>query len=204
MLRDRSTKSGQVSDQRLMSSTVEATLAHAAALPPASFDEAYREHVQTVARWVRHLGGAEMDVEDVVQEIFLVVSRRLAGFRGDARFTSWLFEITRKIVANHRRRQRWLVRGTTGKEAFARLPSSERDPLAELERRQAGALVYRALNKLPEKYRSVLVLYEIEGLSTREIAELCQLNLSTLKVHLYRAREKFLAHYQRLLTKGSP
>ena len=186
-----------------MSSIVEASLAHAAAFVPASFDEAYREHVQTVARWARHLGGTDVDVEDIVQEVFLVVSRRLAGFRGDARFTSWLFEITRKIVANHRRRRRWLVLGT-GKEVWARLASSDRDPLAELERRQAGALVYRALDRLPEKYRTVLVLYEIEGLSTREIAELCQLHLSTLKVHLFRAREKFMARYQRLLKKGAP
>ncbi len=187
-----------------MSITMEASLGRAAVLAPASFDEAYREYVQTVARWARQLGGADVDVEDVVQEVFLVVSRQLAGFRGEARFSSWLFEITRRIVANHRRRQRWLVRGATGKEALATLPSSERDPQGELERRQAGALVYRALDKLPEKYRTVLVLYEVEGLSTREIAELCQLNLSTLKVHLHRAREKFLARYQRLLKKGAP
>jgi RNA polymerase sigma-70 factor (ECF subfamily) len=65
-------------------------------------------------------------------------------------------------------------------------------------------MVYRALGKLTEKYRTVLVLYESEGLSTREIAELCQLNLSTVKVHLHRARAKFLVHYQRLLKKGAP
>jgi RNA polymerase sigma-70 factor (ECF subfamily) len=183
---------------------MEASLERAAVLAPASFDEAYHAHVQTVARWARQMGGADVDVEDIVQEVFLVVRRQLAGFRGEARFTSWLFEITRRIVANHRRRQRWLLRGAASKEALASLPSLERDPQGELERRQVGALVYRALDKLPEKYRTVLVLYEVEGLSTREIAELCQLNLSTLRVHLHRAREKFLARYQRLLKKGAP
>ncbi len=187
-----------------MSISMEASLGHTAVLVPSSFDEAYRAHVQTVARWARYLGGADVDVEDVVQEVFLVVSRRLAGFRGDARFTSWLFEITRRIVANQRRRRRWLLLGKMGKEDWAKLPSPDGNPLAELERRQTGALVYRALGKLSEKYRTVLVLYESEGLSTREIAELCQLNLSTVKVHLHRARAKFLVHYQRLLKKGAP
>jgi DNA-directed RNA polymerase specialized sigma24 family protein len=56
---------------------------------------------------------------------------------------------------------------------------------------------------LPEKYRTVLVLYEVEGLSTQEIADLCQLNLSTTKVHLHRAREKFLGCFQHLLKKGT-
>ncbi len=185
-----------------MSITMEASLASPAALAPSSFEEAYRVHVQTVARWTRQLGGAQIDVEDVVQDVFLVVSRRLAGFRGEARFTSWLFEITRRIVANHRRRQRWSLGRSVSQEATS-LASPARDPLAELERRQAGAVLYRALDKLPERYRTVLVLYEIEGLSTREIAELCQLNLSTVKVHLYRARARFLAQYQRLLKKGT-
>ena len=86
---------------------MQATAVPATFSPPASFQEAYRDHAQTVARWARQLGGSDIDVEDVVQDVFLVVSRRLAGFRGEARFSSWLFEITRKTVANHRRRQRW-------------------------------------------------------------------------------------------------
>jgi RNA polymerase sigma factor (sigma-70 family) len=60
------------------------------------------------------------------------------------------------------------------------------------------------LDKLPAKYRTVLVLYEIEGLSTREIAELCNTSWVTTKVHLHRAREKFLRAYQTILKKGAP
>jgi RNA polymerase sigma-70 factor (ECF subfamily) len=185
-----------------MSLIMQASLATAAVIAPSSFEEAYREHAQTVARWARQLAGVDVDVEDVVQEVFMVVSRQLSAFRGEARFTSWLFEITRKIVANHRRRQRWLF-WRSNKDALASIPSPERDPLAELERRQDGALFYQALDKLPEKYRTVLVLYEVEGLTTQQMADLLSLNLSTLKVHLHRAREKFLVHYQQLLKKGT-
>jgi RNA polymerase sigma-70 factor (ECF subfamily) len=168
---------------------------------PASFDEAYRNWAQCTARWARHLGGADIEIEDVVQEVFLVVSRRLPDFRGEARFSSWLFEITRKIVANHRRRHRWRF-WAGGNEAAAATPSQQMDPGTELERRQMGELFYRALDQLPEKYRTVLVLFEIEGLSTQAIADLRGLKLATVKVQLMRARERFIGHYQQLLKKG--
>ncbi len=65
-----------------------------------------------------------------------------------------------------------------------------------------GELFYRALDQLPEKYRTVLVLFEIEGLSTQAIADLRGLKLATVKVQLMRARERFIGHYQQLLKKG--
>lgn len=180
---------------------------HAPVAPPAvsvprTFDEAYRGHAQEAARWARHLGGASIDVEDVVQEVFLVVSRRLDSFRGEARFSTWLFEITRKVVANHRRRQRWRFWRSDMDKKLATIPSPVRDPLAELERQQAAVLFYRTLDKLPEKYRTVLVLFEIEGLSTHDIADLCHLSWPTVKVQLHRARELFLHHHEQLTKKG--
>jgi RNA polymerase sigma-70 factor, ECF subfamily len=169
---------------------------------PISIEEAYREHAQTVARWARQLGGSSIDVEDVVQEVFLVVSRQLSRFRGDARFTSWLFEITRKTAANHRRSRRWRFWQSPDDSALGVVASQASDPLAELERRRSIELFYFALDKLSEKYRTVLVLYEIEGMSTQDIAALCQINLSTVKVRLHRARELFLGRYQHVLKKG--
>jgi RNA polymerase sigma-70 factor (ECF subfamily) len=183
---------------------MQATVAPAILEPPASFQEAYRNHAQTAARWARQLGGSDIDVEDVVQEVFLVVSRRLASFRGEARFSSWLFEITRKTVANHRRRQRWRFWRSGNEASLASVPSHLPDPAAELERRQTVARFYRALDQLPEKYRTVLVLYEIDGMSTQAIADLRELNLSTVKVQLSRARMRFLKHYQDLMKRGKP
>jgi|ERR1039458_3520127 RNA polymerase sigma-70 factor (ECF subfamily) len=183
---------------------MQATVAPAIFEPPASFQEAYRDHAQTAARWARQLGGSDIDVEDVVQEVFLVVSRRLASFRGEARFSSWLFEITRKTVANHRRRQRWRFWRSGNEASLASVPSHLPDPAAELERRQTVARFYRALDQLPEKYRTVLVLYEIDGMSTQAIADLRELNLSTVKVQLSRARMRFLKHYQDLMKRGKP
>lgn len=170
---------------------------------PASFEQAYREHADTVARWAQRLGGSNVDADDVVQEVFLVVSRQLGRFRGDARFSTWLFEVTRKITANHRRRHRWRFWRSDPEQARGadEQVSDLLAPDAELERRQAVEQLYQTLDKLPEKYRTVLVLYEIEGLSTQEIADLRQLNLSTVRVQLARARECFMKHYPKLLRK---
>ncbi|HEX7596996.1 MAG TPA: sigma-70 family RNA polymerase sigma factor [Polyangia bacterium] len=185
-----------------MSLPLQATVASFAASAPCSFEVAYRDYAQVAARWARQLGGPTVDVEDVVQEVFLVVSRRLASFRGEARFSTWLFEITRRVVANHRRRQRWRLWRSGSKEDLAHAPSHLRDPHDELERRQTVAIFYQTLDRLPDKYRTVLVLFEIEGLSTHEIADLCHLKQATVRVQLHRARDLFLTRYEQVTKKG--
>jgi RNA polymerase sigma-70 factor, ECF subfamily len=172
----------------------------ARAAMPSSFAQAYREHAAQVARWAGRLGGVDCDVEDVVQEVFLVVSRKWTTVRDDGNFTSWLFQITRKIAANQRRHLRWR-RLWAGGEALARVRWGGLGPDAELDRRRAVELFHRALDRLPEKQRTVFVLYELDGLSTQAIADLTQRNLSTVKVQLVRGRERFLAAYQRLLRR---
>jgi RNA polymerase sigma-70 factor (ECF subfamily) len=168
---------------------------------PSSIDDVYRDYAHTVARWAGQLGGNGVDADDVMQEVFLVVSRQLARFRAHARFSTWLFEITRKIAANHRRRHRW--RFWQRPAAWTdREPTTNSQPDEHLEQRETIAQFYRALDKLPEKYRTVLVLFEIDGLSTHEIAELRQMNLSTVRVQLGRARERFMNHYRRLLDEA--
>src|SRR5271169_6762086 len=68
--------------------------------------DVYAAHAQTVARWAARLGGPSADVEDVTQEVFLVVNRRLGEFRGDSALPTWLFGITAKVAANERRRRK--------------------------------------------------------------------------------------------------
>jgi RNA polymerase sigma-70 factor (ECF subfamily) len=153
----------------------------------------YREHAGSVKRWVQRLGGPAIDVEDAVHEVFLVVQRRLPEFRGDAQITTWLYSITAKVVYRQLRKQRtrrWLS-GLAG--SFAReLPSEATGPHENLERQHAAHTVYRALEGLSEKYRQVVILYELEGLSGEEIAALLQTKVGTVWVWLHRGRAKFL------------
>jgi RNA polymerase sigma-70 factor (ECF subfamily) len=168
--------------------------------PPGTFAEAYRENAARVARWAARLAGSEVDVEDVVQEVFLVLSRKWHTLRPDGNFISWLFQITRKVVANQRRRLRWR-RQWSGPEALSSVCCEGPDPDAELERRRMVALFHRAIDRLPEKQRTVFVLFELEGMSTAAIAALTQRNHSTVKVQLARARERVVGAFRRLLCR---
>jgi RNA polymerase sigma-70 factor (ECF subfamily) len=152
----------------------------------------YRAHAQRVTRWASRLAGPGADVEDLVQEVFMVVHDRLASFRGDAQITTWLYRITENVVRHRRRKdrlRRWL--GGSAGDVGAHVASTRPTPVEELERRQAGELVYRALDGLSERHRTLIILFEIEGLSGEEIAELTGCKLASVWVYLHRARAQF-------------
>jgi len=151
----------------------------------------FAEHGQTVARWVRRLGGDAVDVDDAVQEIFLVAHRRLRDYSVEARVKTWLFRTTAAVVRNHRRRRGWrrLFRWNIDE---VELPAVTPTPLEALEQSRAVADTYRLLDRLPEKHRAVLVLFEVEGRSGEEIAEMMGVKPATVWVWLHRARTRFL------------
>lgn len=160
----------------------------------------YRRHGADIARWAARLGGPLVDAEDVVQEVLTVVSRKLEAFRPDAKVTTWLYKITQNIATSRRRRERlrrWL-RGMPNDYA-ADLAVPGPSAVEEMQRREAAADVYAALDQLDEKHRSVVILFEIEGLSGEEIAALTGTPLNTVWVRLRRARQRFRRHYERLL-----
>jgi RNA polymerase sigma-70 factor (ECF subfamily) len=169
------------------------SLAPPAAPPSGEFSEIYREHALTIARWAARLGGPEIDCEDVVQEVFLTVERRLPEFRGEAKLSTWLFRITERTVANHRRKlrlRRLFARAFGAGEATLRAVLT---PAEVVERREEVMALYRRLDRLPAKYRRTLILFELEGQSTKQIAELLALKPGTVRVWLHRARAQFRA-----------
>jgi RNA polymerase sigma-70 factor (ECF subfamily) len=181
------------------SDTTAARPGRAAPRTPPDLASLYREHAGTVARWAAHLGGPGADVEDLVHEVFLVAGRRLGDFRGDAKVTTWLYRITERVTRSRRRKDRmrrffWRSRGD---DVGAALAASHLSPVEELERRQATETVYRILDRLDEKYRTVLVLFELEGMSDEQIAALTGKKLATVWVHLHRARAQFLREMNR-------
>jgi RNA polymerase sigma-70 factor (ECF subfamily) len=160
----------------------------------------FRAHERDVMRWAARLGGLEIDVDDVVQEVFLVANRRMRSFDGRAAVTTWLFRTTAKVVLAARRKQRlrrWLSR--TPEAAVATMSTAGPTPGEAFERRREIADVYRVLDLLPEKQRRVLILFEIEGLSTQEIAALVGAKVATVRVWLFRARARFLEERERSL-----
>jgi RNA polymerase sigma-70 factor (ECF subfamily) len=166
---------------------------------PRTVDELFRLHGARVAGWAAHLLGPGADVDDVVQEVFLVVQRRLPEFRGEARVTTWLYEITLRVTKSWRRRVRW--RRWLGLERAAdgdALISDRASPLQELETRQATQTVYAVLERLRERDRTVLVLFEIERIPGEQIAAIERTSLNNVWSRLHRARERFVRAYAAL------
>jgi RNA polymerase sigma-70 factor (ECF subfamily) len=156
------------------------------------FDRIYVAHFQHVSRWARALGGMEADLDDITQEVFLVVRRKLASYVGPS-LQAWLYGITRKTVSDYRRRAffRRLLTGVN--RSLESSPHIERtsgvDPYARLEAQQAITAV---LKKMSAVRRTAFVLFEIEGYSGEEIAELEQIPVATVYTRLHHARRDFL------------
>lgn len=169
---------------------------------PLTFAAVYEAYAATVFRWATRLGGPQADVEDITQEVFVVVDRSLANFRGESRLSTWLFGITAKVAANERRRRkhrRWWFRLVPhAGEASSAGQASSNDaafgagPPEELERRERRALFHEALEALNERQRRALVLFELEELSINEVAALMELKPGNVRVLLHRARATFL------------
>lgn len=153
----------------------------------------YRAHAQTVARWAGRLGGPAIDVEDVVQEVFLTVHRLLPEFRGEAKITTWLFRITQNQVRHQRRKLRFrqFLSGSAA-DVIGQTASTKPTPVEMLEQRQANATIYRVLDGMSDKYRTAFILFEIEKLSGEEIAQMLGQKVATIWVWLHRARAHFL------------
>ena len=157
------------------------------------FERVYSEHFHHVARWARALGGLDADVDDLAQDVFLVVRRKLADFDGRS-LPAWLYGITRKTVSDYRRRA-WLRRmlsGVTRSLDAAPHIAPRISGVDTLERREAQRIVHKVLARMSQVRRSAFMLFEIEGYSGEEIAELEQIPLATVYTRLHHARKDFL------------
>jgi RNA polymerase sigma-70 factor (ECF subfamily) len=177
-----------------------APVAHAmAADPPAAgvaplptFDAVYGAHVRFVWRTVRAFGVAEAQLEDAVQDVFVVVHRRLGEFAGRARIETWLFAIARRVAGAYRRTA---MRKTDRQQALdeAMALASNDDTFAALSRAQAAAAVAALLEQLDDDKRIVFTLVELEQMSVPDVAAVLGINLNTAYSRLRLARRAFEA-----------
>jgi RNA polymerase sigma-70 factor, ECF subfamily len=158
---------------------------------PDTLAELYGRHAGQVERWARRLAGPRFDAEDLLHDVFLVVLRRQHEFRDEAKVSTWLFRITAQVV-RWRRRNDALHRWLWGTHSRAYIEASPRGPtpVEEYERREDSLRLYAALDRLPEKYRTVLILFAIEENTGDEVADLLGVEVNTVWVRLHRARTK--------------
>ena len=148
--------------------------------------EVYAEHSDFVWRSLQHLGARGADLEDMTQEVFVVVHRKLSSFDGLSKVTTWLFGICLRVVARHRRR------------AYFRFERQEAEPPERVDTNtpedratthERTLLLERALGRLSLEHRAVFVLFEIEGNRCEEIAETLGVPVGTVYSRLFKARK---------------
>lgn len=157
------------------------------------FDQVYERFRSPVWRLARRLTDSQEEALDTTQEIFLRVWRGLPGFRGEAKLSTWVFQIAWNYLRAHRRKMgRSLQIVSEDVNATQELVASARDTAPDPERRASAAeLVDRveaALDRLPEHYRIVVWLRDGEDLSYQEIAEVLDVPIGTVRSRLARAR----------------
>jgi len=154
------------------------------------FDSVYAAFFPFVWRCLRAFGVP--DADDAAQDVFVVVHRRLAEFRGSSSLRTWLYGIVRNVAFNHRRR---VGRKGRGEPLDADLPSPSPGPGERFEEAEAADFVQRFLATVDEKKREVFVLILIEGLSVPEVAEALEIPLNTAYSRLRAVRSEFRAAF---------
>ncbi len=163
--------------------------------PDLEFRRIFDGHAEGVARTLRYLGVPEADLMDAAQEVFLVVNRRFREFEGRASLSTWIRQICLRVASTHRR-----SRGRRREDVVAEPldAGTEGDQQADLERREERALLGRLLDALDDDQRAVIVLYEIEMLPMREVAETVGCPLQTA----YSRRKAALERLRAALSEG--
>jgi len=160
--------------------------------------EALREVVQAFGeRLTAVVAGVLRDrdaVEDVVQETFTKAFYRIHSFKGTSSLYTWLYRVAvnaaKDYIKSRKRRPAASFDDLAGRTS---LPAPERPSLEGLERRELRLQVRAAIDRLPQRFRSVLALREIEGMTYNEIAEVLGLSLGTVESRLFRARKRLRA-----------
>jgi RNA polymerase sigma-70 factor (ECF subfamily) len=174
--------------------------------PPAAgteeltFEQVFAECAPFVWRALRRLGVRDADVDDLCQEVFLVVHRRLGGFEGRSSVATWVYGICLRVAADHRRRVHH-TRERALDEAPERIVPPHQD--AEIERQQALAWLDRVLDELDDQKRAVYVLHEIEQLPMPDVAAAAGCPVQTAYGRLYAARKHVEAAARRERARSS-
>lgn len=150
--------------------------------------EVHAAHADFVWATLHRLGVPRGERADVMQEVFLVVHRRIDSFDGSSKVTTWLFGICLRVVSAWRRRHR---RRPEAPAAEATELHDGRTPEAEAETREARAEVHRALDLMDLEKRAVFVMFELEDLPCAEIAAVMGVPVGTVHSRLYAARAAF-------------
>lgn len=157
-----------------------------------AFQEVFKRHRADVTRLAFRLLGPGADLEDVVQDTFVHVFRSIRSFKGEAKFSTWLYRLTTNVVRMHLRAKRSRPRVVTNEVPEAALldTHTQEMPDAAASRHERARVLYQFLDQLSDKKRTVLVLHDLEGVSAEEIAAIVEAPILTVRTRLFYARRE--------------
>ena len=164
-----------------------------------AFEELVHAHEKTVYNLALRMTGNPQDAEDMAQEAFLKAYRSLPEFRGESKFSVWLYRIVSNVCLDHLRKQSrrpsssLTMEDDDGEEQQFDVPDESASPEKLLEQKLTREAVQRGLNQLPDEQRQILLLRELRGLSYEEIGEALGLEAGTVKSRIFRARKRLCA-----------
>jgi RNA polymerase sigma-70 factor (ECF subfamily) len=147
-----------------------------------AFDGLVRRHQNRIYRLVYKMLGGAHESDDIAQDVFLKAYKSIKDFRCQSSFSTWLTQIAINHCANHlKRRKRFLSFGLASKRCSV-------EPQIAAERNEKREKVYQAVNSLPLKQKTVIILHYFENYSCEEIAEVLKCSVGTVKSRLFYAR----------------
>ena len=175
-------------------STVPASSDESGQGEPLSFVDVFRSHAPYVWRLLQRLGASASDADDLCQEVFVVVHRRLSEIDTSRPLRPWIYGVAVRVASAHRR-QRRVRHGSRLEEEVLGSPATQYDVV---ERRQARDVLREAISRLDDPKREIFVLHELEELKMSEIAEALSCPLQTAYSRLHAARSEVKAFFARL------
>lgn len=174
-----------------------------------AFESLVRKYKTTVFNTIYSVMGNAQEADDIAQEVFLKVYTKADSFKGESSFSTWLYRITvNRCIDELRRRKNKIISYETefNQEEKLKLKdvlaNRENDITEKLRQKELQDIIQKAMNSLPEKYRIILTLKEIEGLSYKEISQIMKISLAKVKIWLFRARQKLKGKLAFLYSQG--
>ncbi|MDD5687930.1 MAG: sigma-70 family RNA polymerase sigma factor [Elusimicrobia bacterium] len=161
-----------------------------------AFEQLIKKHELKIYNLLLNMTGRRTVAEDLLQETFLAAWQKISHFKGNSEFSTWLYRIAVNLVLMKRRKKKVVHTVSidtpiiTSKGEIKRefIDDWSKNPLANLENTELKNRLNKAINTLPEKYKDVLVLRDVEGMTNDEVKKILRISLPSIKSRLHRAR----------------
>jgi RNA polymerase sigma-70 factor (ECF subfamily) len=164
----------------------------------ASFGILMERYEVKLLRYGRKFISEQEDITDIVQEVFISAYRNMQSFDASQKFSPWIYRIAHNRFVNALRKTSRAPFFSIDFDSLISHPAAPEDTKSHAEEKEMKALVEKGLEKLPQKYREILILYYLEELSYKEIADVLQVPTGTVGIRLLRAKEALSKVYEKM------